>query len=120
MADVVCELTRSHPVDIFLNNCSISLASSSHHVQTSKHIVGPLTARIEGGSLFAVLGGSGSGKVLYIVLKLLRHVHRQLSSTSLPTDMTRRHTQYREALISRDNLIMTSAMSRSKITYFPS
>lgn len=67
MVDTAHEQLRPHPVDIYLNSCSISLVASSSekHIGT-KHIVGPLTAKIEGGSLFAVLGGSGSGKVCYL------------------------------------------------------
>ena len=45
-------------ISVILNNLSISLKKNNK----LKTIVYPIDARIEGGSLFAILGGSGSGK----------------------------------------------------------
>ena len=49
------------PTSVSLRNCSVDLVSGTKNV-ANKPILQPLSATITGGSLFAILGGSGCGK----------------------------------------------------------
>lgn len=66
------EPINRHPVDVVLSNCSIEvikkgilpfgLWENAESRADKKILLQPVSVRINGGSLFAILGGSGSGK----------------------------------------------------------
>lgn len=59
---------REEGADVILSNFTIDLkgsnVASSSNSDGMKRLLHPVNARIEGGKLFGILGGSGSGKVI--------------------------------------------------------
>ena len=71
---------ESHPdsVDVILNEFSISIVNNNDRTK-DKEILHPVSTVIEGGTLFAILGGSGSGKTTLLNVIAGRYSSKQLS-----------------------------------------
>ena len=71
---------QSHPdsVDVILNDFSISIVNNNDRTK-DKDILHPVSTVIEGGTLFAILGGSGSGKTTLLNVIAGRYSSKQLS-----------------------------------------
>lgn len=70
---------QSHPdsVDVIIHNFSISIVSKND-ATVRKEILHPINTVVEGGTLFAILGGSGSGKTTLLNVIAGRYSSRQL------------------------------------------
>ena len=54
---------KRNPVAVILRSCAVQIRSTKKSTEKNsrnlKHIVRPISTRIESGNLFAILGGSG-------------------------------------------------------------
>lgn len=70
---------QAHPdsVDVIVQDFSISIVNTKD-VSKNKEILHPISTVIEGGTLFAILGGSGSGKTTLLNVIAGRYSNKQL------------------------------------------
>lgn len=70
---------QSHPdsVDVILHDFSISIANKRDSSR-SKDILHPISTVVEGGTMFAILGGSGSGKTTMLNVVAGRYSSNQI------------------------------------------
>lgn len=71
---------QSHPdaVDVIIQDFSISIVNKKDESK-NKEILHPINTVIEGGTLFAILGGSGSGKTTLLNVIAGRYSSRELA-----------------------------------------
>lgn len=70
-------MEEKQPVSINLNNFTINIVNKSN--ESVKSVLHPLTTRIEGGKLLAILGESGSGKTTLLNVLADRYDKKAIS-----------------------------------------